>query len=78
MGRVSATQDGCGGCALAKGAEDCGLERVEGRRSFGFRFVISRDSDVNDAAGRNVWREEDGREFNLEVSIQVIAAQGSA
>jgi hypothetical protein len=44
---------------LAEGAEDGGLERVELLCGFGFGLVISRYGDVDDAAGGDVWWEED-------------------
>jgi len=50
----------------AVGLEDARLQRLEGGGGFGFGGVVLGDGDVDNGAGGDCWREEDGGEFDLE------------
>jgi hypothetical protein len=53
--------------------EDGRLELVEGLRGEGLGFVVSRYGDVDDAAGGDVWGEENRGEFNLYLGLSMEA-----
>ena len=65
MGGVAAAEDGGGGGGGAVGFVDGGLEGVEGGLGGGLGGVVAGDGDVDDGAGGDVGREEDGGEFDL-------------
>lgn len=65
LGGIAAAQDGRGGLALAKGAEDVGLERMKLGGLVRLFFGVSGDFNVHNAPGGDVGREEDGGEFDL-------------
>ena len=67
--RVAAAEDGGRGGVEAVGGGDGGLEVVEGGLGGGFGGVVARDGDVNDAAGGDGGREQDGGKFDLEGRI---------
>lgn len=64
--RGIATADlGRRGLRGAEAVVDAVLEGAECALGGGFFGGVLADGDVDDAAGGDVWREQDGREFNL-------------
>lgn len=63
--RVAASENGRRGRCLAEGLKDLVLERRELLIGDQFGMLIPRYVDVDYTAGVDVWREEDGWEFDL-------------
>lgn len=68
---VAAAQDGRRRGVQTIGVGDGGLQVEESGLRGSFRGVVTRDSDVDDAAGGDGRGEEDGGEFDLEGGISV-------
>jgi hypothetical protein len=66
---VAASKDRSRGRCLAEGLEDLVLKRGEFLVGDQFGVLVSRNVDVDDAAGVNIGREEDGRELDLKGDI---------
>lgn len=65
LGGISAAEDRRRGRLGAKRVEDLGLEGVEFLVGDELGMLVSGYIDVDDTAGVDVWREEDGRELDL-------------
>lgn len=66
LGGIAAAEDGGDGLRGAKRVVDLILEGAECAVGGGFLGRVLRDVDVDDASGRDVWGEEDGRELDLQ------------
>lgn len=67
MGGIAAAEDGCAGFGGAKGSKNLVLQDCELLIGLGLGSVIAGDGDIYYRTGDDVGREEDRREFDLEV-----------
>ena len=69
LGRVAAAEGGGSRRIAAEFGEEFGLEGGKGAVGVVFCGEVAGDVYVDDAAGGDVWREEDRGEFNLMLSV---------